>query len=82
MNALWLSKRRVGVSILQRAVCGGFLHDVLVGVVEEVRGAAGVLRGENDVQADVEGLPGVAQGDGVVVEGVQLLHALEAVVDI
>jgi hypothetical protein len=50
--------------------------------VEEIGGSIGVRRGENHVQADVEGLPGVAQGDGVVVEGVQLLHALEAVVDV
>jgi hypothetical protein len=50
--------------------------------VEEIGGSIGVRRGENHIQPDVEGLPYMAQVDGVAVEGVQLLHALEAVVDV
>ena len=49
--------------------------------MQEVRRAAAIRRGEDDVQPDVERLPGVAHGDGVAGECVQLLDALEAVVD-
>ena len=58
------------------------LHDILVRVVEEVGGACCVRGGEDNVQTDIEGLPGMAHCYCVVVQCVQLLDALEAVVDI
>ena len=72
---------RVGVFLQKCPVHGVFLHDVLVHVMQEVRRAVGVGRRKDDVQPDIERLPGVAHGDRVVVQRVQLLNALEAVID-
>ena len=50
--------------------------------MEEVGGACCVRGGENDIQTDIEGLPGVAPQHCIAGKAVQLLDALEAVVDI
>ena len=57
------------------------LHDILVGVVQEIRHAVAFCGGKNDIQTDIEWLPGVAHRDGVAVQAVQLLDALEAIID-
>ena len=50
--------------------------------MEEIRCPVGVRGGEDDVRPDVGRLPGVAPDDRVAVQPVQLLDALEAVVDV
>ena len=48
--------------------------------MEETACSAGVCGSEDDIQPCFERLPGVAHEDGVAIEPVQLLDALEAVV--
>ena len=57
------------------------LHDVLVCVVEEEGGGIAIGSCEDDIQSCIEWLPGVAQGDDAVVQRIQLLDALEAIVN-
>ena len=72
----------VGVLPQRLPVPAGRLHDALVRVVEEEGRAVGVGRRKNHVRPDIGRLPGVAPDDGVAVQPVQLLDALEAVVDV
>ncbi len=48
--------------------------------MEEIRCAIGVGRRQDDVQPDIERLPCVAHQNGVAVQSIQFLDALEAVV--
>ena len=59
----------------------GFLNDVLVDIVEEIRCPIVIRSREDDIQSDVERLPGMAHGNGVAIEPIQFLYTLEAVID-
>ena len=72
---------RVGIVLLERSVVTGLLHDVLVCVVEEEGGGIAIGSCEDDIQSCIEWLPGVEQGEDAVVQRIQLLDALEAIVD-
>ena len=76
------TERGVCIRLLQCPIRDSPLHDVLVHVMQEVRRAAAIRCRKNDIQPHVEGLPCVAHHDRiVVVQCVEFLHALEAIID-
>lgn len=60
---------------------GYFLNNIFIGIMKKKHSLVIIDCGENDIQTDIKRLPYVAHHDRIVVQCVEFLDALEAVVD-